>query len=447
MWGVIPFLKLFADPLFAGRFLSVICGMATLGGVYLIAKLLFKSQKVALVAAAITATSPFMVFFDRMALADSLLTTTAVWTFYLAVITARTLRLDMAMLTGFTLGAGLLTKSPALFFAILLPSAGILIDWQTKKRIKILVQFVFLLAVSLAIGFGLYNILRLGPNFHLLASRNMDYVYPYTHIFANFFDPFIPHLKDTLGYFWLLGPGSLVLLFSVGLVSAFKSNWKVGLVLSLWFFFPLAAVTLYAKVYTARYILYLVPFAALLAAAAFLNRAKLTGIITLIFLAFIFQSLYLNRQLLVEPEKAALPRSERSGYLEEWTAGYGIKEVADLIKEEFKKEPDRKIVVGTEGYFGTLPDGLQIYLNERPEITVVGVGLGIDKVPQPLVESQAAGNKTYLVINNTRLLKNSEKLGLTLIAAYPKAVRPNGSREALLFFEVGGGSINGRRTP
>jgi hypothetical protein len=133
--------------------------------------------------------------------------------------------------------------------------------------------------------------------------------------------------------------------------------------------------------------------------------------------------------------------------LEEWTAGYGIKEVADLIKEEFKKEPDRKIVVGTEGYFGTLPDGLQIYLNERPEITVVGVGLGIDKVPQPLVESQAAGNKTYLVINNTRLLKNSEKLGLTLIAAYPKAVRPNGSREALLFFEVGGGSINGRRTP
>src|SRR3972149_6840838 len=250
MWSVIPFLKLFSDPLFAGRFLSVISGIATLGGVYLTAKLLFKSQKAALVAAAIIALSPFLVFFDRMALVDSLLTTAAVWTFYLAAITAKTLRLDMAMLTGFVLGAGLLTKSPALFFAILLPSAGILIDWKTKNRAKILLRYAFLSAVSLAIGVGFYNILRLGPNFHLLSSRNMDYVYPYTHILENFFDPLIPHLKDTLDYFWRLGPGVLVLLFLVGLVSDFKYSWKVGLVLSLWFFFPLAAVTLYAKVFT-----------------------------------------------------------------------------------------------------------------------------------------------------------------------------------------------------
>jgi len=38
MWTMIPFLKIFNDPLFAGRFLSVISGFATLLGVYLLGR-------------------------------------------------------------------------------------------------------------------------------------------------------------------------------------------------------------------------------------------------------------------------------------------------------------------------------------------------------------------------------------------------------------------------
>src|SRR6185369_17904794 len=33
MWATIPLFKLFSDPLFAGRFLSVLCGMGTMIGV------------------------------------------------------------------------------------------------------------------------------------------------------------------------------------------------------------------------------------------------------------------------------------------------------------------------------------------------------------------------------------------------------------------------------
>src|SRR3990172_12193337 len=36
MWSVIPFLKIFTDPLFAGRFLSVLAGIATIVGVFLV---------------------------------------------------------------------------------------------------------------------------------------------------------------------------------------------------------------------------------------------------------------------------------------------------------------------------------------------------------------------------------------------------------------------------
>ena len=89
MWAMIPFLKILSDPLFAGRFLSVVSGLATIVGVFLSSKLLFKSQKLALVASLIAAISPFLVFFDRMALVDSMLATTAIWTFCLKVLAVR----------------------------------------------------------------------------------------------------------------------------------------------------------------------------------------------------------------------------------------------------------------------------------------------------------------------------------------------------------------------
>src|SRR3990167_1201075 len=44
MWSVIPFLKIFSDPLFAGRSVSVISGVVTLIGIFLLSFVLFKSK-------------------------------------------------------------------------------------------------------------------------------------------------------------------------------------------------------------------------------------------------------------------------------------------------------------------------------------------------------------------------------------------------------------------
>lgn len=439
MWVTIPFLKIFSNPLFAGRLLSALCGIATIVGVYLISKHFFKSGKVAIITALIVAVCPYILFFDRMALVDSMLTAFAVWLFYLVSLNANLLRLDLAMIAGFLLGGALLTKSPGLFFAILTPLSAILISWPKEKKefIKILFRFVFLTLVTLTIGYGLSNILRLGPNFSLLASRNMDYVYPYTHILTSPFSPLLSHLKASIEYFWLLGPAALIALFLIGIFVCLLFNWKSSLWLSIWIFFPLLAVIEYGKVFTARYILFIVPFIILIAGTSFLIKKEiLIKAVTVLFIIFLFQSFIFNYLLLTDIEKVKLPRSERSGYLEEWTAGYGIKEISEIIREDYVKNPQRKIVVGTEGYFGTLPDGLQLYLNDLKAITVIGVGLGIDKLPRQLAESKQSGNKTYLVVNSSRLLARAENIGLELLVSYPKAVKPDGSREALLLFEV-----------
>jgi len=180
--------------------------------------------------------------------------------------------------------------------------------------------------------------------------------------------------------------------------------------------------------------------------ASLVFEKKLNKILSVLLVMFIGHSLYINFLLSTDIEKAPFPRSERMGYLEEWTAGYGIREVFQYIENNYINNPQKKIVVGTEGYFGTLPDGLQIYLNKYPEITVIGVGLGLTEVPQSLKESKEAGNKTYLVINNSRLnlKKSPEETGLKLIHEYPKALRGPGShefhnlgpQEKLFFFEV-----------
>ena len=445
MWLVIPFLKVFSDPLLAGRLVSIASGAATLVGIFLLAYVLFKSKKVALVAALIYAVSPFSFFFDRMALADSLLSAFGVWTLLFALVALRNLRLDFAMLSGFGLGGGLLTKSPAIFYALMLPTTWLLARFPKGKMEKAihLIKLFALFLVTLAIGWGLSNILRLGPNFQMIALRNKDYVFPISHFWTNPKDPFIPFMTRSFEWIWSMGPSMTLVFALVGLLN-FKKYPKEIFLISVWFLFPILVQAEFAKVFTARYILFSLPYLYILAASAFLLRGRLSKILVAGLIILLFQAFKFDYLLLTAPEKADLPTSERTGYLEEWTAGYGIKEAAEILQEEYRQDPEAKIVVGTEGFFGTLPDGLQIYLNDVPEITVIGVGIFIEEVHPSLKESKKAGNKTYLVVNNTRLKGDPEKLGLELIGAYPKALRTEGTKEyiiygpqeALLFFEV-----------
>lgn len=438
MWTVIPFLKVLSDPLIAGRIVSVLSGLATLVGIFLLTLRVLRSKKAAFLAALFYAVSPFAVFFDRMALVDAMLTAFGIWALYFAVLTAQTLRLDFAMLAGFALGGAWLTKSPALFFLLLLPASAILVDWKKGERLARTIKLVGLWLVSWAIAFGMYNILRLGPNFHMIAARNQDYVFELSHAFTNPFDPLQFHIKEIIAWLFVLLPGTVLLLSLYGLWQGRKKYFAPMLLLLAWILFPLLVQAEFAKVFTARYILFTIPPLFVLAAlpasyaASKLKKGHLAAALALVLLP----SFYINFLALTAPEKAPLPRRERHGYLEEWTAGTGIREVASHIRRESVKNPEQQIVVGTEGFFGTLPDGLQIYLEKIPNITVIGVGVTISDVHPSLLEAKKAGNKVFFVINSTRFTGNPDQLGLRLIESYPKAQRPDGTRESLLFFEV-----------
>ncbi len=449
MWVLMFVVRRFSDPLFISRLLSVFCGLGTIAGIFTVSYILFKSKKASLLSSLVWAISPFSFFFDRMALVDSMLAFFGVWTMVFSILTVKLKRLDTAMIAGFCLGFSLLTKSPAIFFVILLPVTWLLGDWSRnrKKIVKNIFVSFGLTSVTLVIGYGLYNILRLGPNFNLITSRNQDYVFPISHAWTNFKDPFIFHIKEIFSdWFIRMGPWPILILAVLGIIATSRKYIREKFVLIAWFFLPILIQSEYAKVFTVRYILFTLPPVFILVSLGVLNK-KFKPLFVVLFVLFVGTALYFDYKLVTKPEEANLPSSERSGYLEEWTAGQGIREVSEYIKNVYNSDQNKQIVVGTEGYFGTLPDGLQIYLNNYPKIVVIGTGLDFRDTPQSLKDSKKAGNKTYLVVNSSRFAYKGDPLviGLKLIASYPKAERREhlsreyvkyGSQESLLFFEV-----------
>lgn len=435
MWLIIPFLKIFSDPLVAGRMVSVLAGFGTMTGIGLLTDVLFKDKRLSLLAAFLYIITPFCLFFDRMALVDGLLSCLGVWYLVLVVSLINNRRLDIAMGAGIVLGLALLTKSPAIIFVLMLPLTPLVKRDNdiTIKRPRELFKLIGFWMIVLAFGYSIYNILRLGPEFHMIAIRNKDYVFSFSEVLTHPFNPLIGHLKDVFGWYWIMV--SLLLMISglLGIVLLLKKNWRTGLFLLLWFLLPIIAQSAVAKVYTARYVLFTVPSFLIFIAVAlneFLQKVK-NKVLVISGLVIVFSfPIYQSFLLITNPQKAWLPENERNGYLEMWTSGYGIKESAEYIKEIAKTQ---KVLVGTEGYFGTLPDGLQIYLEKVPNITIIGVGQPITEISPKLLDG-LKDNKVFLLVNDTRLKIKDPRLNL--LSKYPKAVDKTGNQENLLFFEI-----------
>lgn len=116
-------LNVFANPLVAGRVVSIFAGFASLAGIYLIGKKLY-SEKHGLVAALFYIFCPYTLYFDRLALVDSLLCACGVWMIFAATRIADTARpgnlqgYKEFIFLGFIMALALFTKGTAI---LLLP--------------------------------------------------------------------------------------------------------------------------------------------------------------------------------------------------------------------------------------------------------------------------------------------------------------------------------------
>ena len=438
MWAMIPLLKVIEDPLLAGRLLSVFSGFFTLLGVFFLSKKIFNTRT-AFWAGLLYVVTPYTVFFDRMALVDSTLSAFTIWIVYFAIWLTKNLRLDISMILGYLLGAAVLTKTPGMINLFLLPFS--LVAFKRENRGKnALVKLIVFWGVAIIIALFIYNILRLGPNFHMLSSRNADYIFSPLELIGRPLDPLIPHFRDISDWFPKLFTWPILLSVIWGIIYVIFGLWKqsfkgpllLGGVVLIWATIPLFLNMFFLKTFTARYLLPSIPLLLILAGFgvtkllppfAYIKRLPLLlMLVVLLPLPLIF-----NYFLLTAPEKAPLPKEERIGYFEEWTAGYGFSDIAKFIIEKSK---DQKVVVGTEGFFGTLPDGLYIYLDKAN----VSIG-GSHATMSTQVREAAKDNLTYFIGNKKRLQGSFDNV--ILIKEYPKAKPQDGSlQDAIVLYQV-----------
>lgn len=412
IWAAMPFLHFVRDPLTATRLVSVFCGYLTIVGLWY-AGFLLRDKRTGYLAAVLAVITPFLFFYDRFAVMESMLTASGIWLFCLAYILAKTRRLDVALILGIAAGLAFLVKSPAQVFILLIPAAYIFLsEDKTRFSKQNLLKYLGLMVVVLVLAELINNIQRLSPWMYMITRKNGDFVisplkmlteHPY-RIWQNFVD----------SQRWLIAYLTLPIyaLSVFGMVKMIRNRAQF-LIVSAWFWGPLFALITTALLYRPRYLVFIVPFALLYAVEAFpvktKHRLMMLAVLSIWPLRFMYQAYF-------TPLTIPLIKADWD-YVSGWAAGNGVKEISSYLRE--RAVGGQEIIVGTEGTFGLLPHGLELYTDGIPNLRVTGY-YPINEIPPVAVSAQVGqGKEVYFILNNTQV--QVAPVGLEEVVSYKKA--------------------------
>lgn len=398
VWVSMLPLKLFSDPLFATRLTSVFSGLLTLLGVIYTGYLL-GNKKLGFLTAFLVLTSPFLFFYDRFAVMESMLAASGVWLLNLGILLSLTLRLDIALILGLFGGLALLVKSPALIYLLLIPASyPFLAPHQLKSRATL--NFLFLFSISLVLAAAIYNIQRLSPWMHMISDKNNDFVISPFQMLAE--HPFRIWQNFADSFNWLISyltfPVLLVAMLGAGIL--FRQVKHQFFVFSAWFWGPLMATVMMAMLFRPRYILFAAPFMLFYAAYALSVLAGKKLLLSLITLSVM--PIYFMFRAYTTPLSMPLVKAD-SDYVSGWAAGNGVKEISDWLVNRANAS-GVPIDVYTEGTFGLLPHGLELYTSQRTaKVKITGIYPLSSIPPLTVVENSQANFETYFILNNTQV--------------------------------------------
>jgi 4-amino-4-deoxy-L-arabinose transferase-like glycosyltransferase len=402
IWFSAVFSFFFSNLLFAGRLVSVLS--LFIASFFIYRQLVKHSQSWAKLAVFFILASPFIFFHSRMALLDTLLSVFLA----LAILTWSNKQSKYrGLLTGVLAGLAFWSKTPALFF-MPLPLLSSLILQRDKKGliqafISLFTMTVFILSLKLSIWFP------------YLFLRSQDFTFSLAEVFQGQINQIFNNFKDLISWlaFYLTWP--VLILFLVGLYKGFKQKQPIIINLGLAILLLSLPIIVLGKVVAPRYYLPLGFFIPLVASYSLKNLTKeLLFIIAAGFLAITFP---INYFLQINPFIAHLPPIDERQYLEDWSSGIGIEHTSNFINRQAK---DHSVKLLTEGYFGTLPDGLFVHQSVYPgaDLEIVGVGSpGSDDFKHQLETSTAELN--YYVGNHDRI-SDQARQSMKLVQQYDK---------------------------
>jgi 4-amino-4-deoxy-L-arabinose transferase-like glycosyltransferase len=398
VWMLIGPLRLFQDPLWASRMVSVAGGLVQMVLAAALAKELGGKTRAQLVAALASAFLPFMYFHQRMALMDGWL---MVWISFSLLGLLKSLRHNSYMwmgAAGLALGAALLTKLPAV---LALPVLFIVaLGYRSKLPVvSRLIAFSTVAGVAVAV----FAVLKIHPAFPMLFSRGSDFLYPLSEVASGAWKRTVLNIPTYAATYAAYLSVPTLILTAVGVV--LKKTRQTAIVFIAAFFAFFLPIALMGKVVYPRYLL---PGAVLLiipAALAFeqlLAKTRpwkiaayvLGGWMAIHSLIFIFPSLLNSDAIPFTP-------ADRTQYLTEWSSGHGI---AAFVEDLQSEAADKRVYVATEGYFGTLPDGVLMYLHNQnvTNIRIEGAGQPLTELPKQLWNAADEYDRLWVLVNAHR---------------------------------------------
>jgi hypothetical protein len=309
------------------------------------------------------------------------------------------------------LGLALWTKLPAILllpalpFYVLLPQR---VSWP--ERWVMLIK----LGTAVAFGLGIFMLLKLHPAFGQLFSRGSDFLYPVSEVIHGAWKVTVFNIPNYLSYFlaYLTLPVVLLVLFGMFSPDRKRQHW----VLLVTLFAFLGPIALLGKVVYPRYLLPVaLPFTVIAALAIeevsvlWVKRANTLWlkISTALLVALIVSNVAAQSAVFMvttttQPNQTPFVTADQTQYLTEWSSGHGITDSVALIQELAQ---DQTVAVATEGYFGTLPDAVLMYLHNQDvsNIYVEGVGQPVRTIPDSFADRAASFDRVLLVVNSHRL--------------------------------------------
>jgi hypothetical protein len=262
-----------------------------------------------------------------------------------------------------------------------------------------LVKWIIFLGIAFFIEEAMYAILRFSPWFYIVKQKNATFFYSFTELFHNTLSFWINNFSSNIhGLFsWLIPyitwPAIILLIFAF---LFYKEFWKEKVLLFLYFIIPFLGLAVLAKIMYPRYIFFMtLPLLPIISYAFFKIFEKLKNMYIFILASIVILSLmlYADYGIFTNFAQAPIPESDRNQLINEWPAGGGLKESVLFFLNKSHKQ---RIYIGTEGTFGLLPYGIEIYLKNNPNVTIEGFW-PINNMPPKEAITASKSMPTYFI--------------------------------------------------
>lgn len=352
-WIAMFFISYTPDNMLLGlRLFSVFSGLLALTGFFILNLQLF-DKKTAYIGSFLFILTPFLLFYDRMGQVDALTNASSLFIMIGSFLLLRKLTWLNVLLFSVICGLSLLIKQNVwinIILAAIVPITLYSSKISIKKLYPNMLRFLFLFTVSVVIGYIMYQLVMFSHFTEanaMVKFRNLSFFYSQQDLSTNLLNIFTILMPERL-LSLLQMTGWIAIIFAVvGLLRLDKKNPMLALYFII-YFLPLFAVTLLLQHFFVRYVIFYATLLILLAGYCISTikdgrwRISALGMVILAFS-------YFNIPMLFNYHKLDFPEFERYQYIEGIGSGYGIKEMADMIKEKSK---EKQVLVIGEGGFG-----------------------------------------------------------------------------------------------